>query len=68
VSRLLPEPAASAFRSKPAQKVPLAPVRIATAGELVDCFRRFDADERLAVAASTAWRSMVTVTTAPSTS
>src|SRR5438132_2083072 len=69
---LLPAPAASAFRSKPAQKLPPAPVRIATDRLSSASNRRKLSASAAAVSESTAFRtwgrSMVTVTTAPSTS
>src|SRR5690348_14907280 len=63
---------ARAFRSKPAQKFPSAPVSTATARESSASKRRNASASPLAVGPSTALRtsgrSMVTVTTAPSTS
>jgi hypothetical protein len=65
-------PDASAFRSKPAQKVPPAPVRTATLRSGSDSKRENDSRSACAVSGSTALRtpgrSMVTVRTAPSTS
>src|SRR5437868_12873310 len=66
----LPDPAASALRSKPAQKLPPAPVRTATDTLSSASKRRKQSASASAVSESTAFRacgrSMVTVTTAPS--
>src|SRR5438105_13536115 len=70
--RRFPKPAARAFRSKPAQNVPPAPVSTATASCGSASNRAKLPAKAAAVSESTALRtsgrSMVTVRTAPSTS
>src|SRR5262249_24482363 len=68
----LPRPSATAFRSAPAQNVPLAPVRTPTASDSSASKRRKASASASAVGRSTAFRtsgrSMVTTTTGPSCS